>query len=65
LRRGRQRRRLTDANPRLDEIVRRLERMQAKLDLHPEGLVRVEQRTSPLRPWFRIAFHFPAPAVLI
>ena len=39
--------------------------MQAKLDLHQEGLVRVEQRTSPLRPWFRIAFHFPAPAVLI
>ena len=36
-------------NKRLDDIVRRLERMEAKLDLHEERLVRVEERTSPLR----------------
>jgi len=36
-------------NKRLDDIVRRLERMEGKLDLHEERLVRVEERTSPLR----------------
>jgi hypothetical protein len=36
-------------NKRLDDIVRRLERMESKLDLHEERLVRVEERTSPLR----------------
>jgi hypothetical protein len=36
-------------NKRLDDIVQRLERMEAKLDLHEERLVRVEERTSPLR----------------
>ena len=36
-------------NMRLDDIVRRLERMEGKLDLHEERLVRVEERTSPLR----------------
>lgn len=35
-------------NKRLDDIVRRLERMEGKLDLHEERLVRVEERTSPL-----------------
>jgi hypothetical protein len=36
-------------NKRLDDIVRRLERMESKMDLHEERLVRVEERTSPLR----------------
>jgi len=36
-------------NKRLDDIVRRLERMEGKLDIHEERLVRVEERTSPLR----------------
>jgi hypothetical protein len=36
-------------NKRLDDIVRRLERMESKRDLHEERLVRVEERTSPLR----------------
>jgi hypothetical protein len=36
-------------NKPLDDIVRRLERMETKLDLHEERLVRVEERTSPLR----------------
>jgi len=34
---------------RLDDIVRGLGRMESKLDLHEERLVRVEERTSPLR----------------
>jgi hypothetical protein len=36
-------------NKPLDDIVRRLERMESKLDLHEERLVRVEEQTSPLR----------------
>jgi hypothetical protein len=34
---------------RLDDIVRRLERMGSKLDLPEEWFVRVEEGTSPLR----------------
>jgi hypothetical protein len=32
----------------LDDIVRPLERMESKLDLYAERLVRVEEQTSPL-----------------
>jgi cytochrome oxidase assembly protein ShyY1 len=35
-------------NRRLDDIIHRLARIEAKLDDHSERIVRVEERTSPL-----------------
>jgi hypothetical protein len=36
-------------NRRLDEIVKRLDRIEAKLEYHEERIVRLEERTSPVR----------------
>lgn len=36
-------------NRRLDDIIRRLERIEALLADHDQRLTRVEERTSPLR----------------
>jgi hypothetical protein len=38
-----------DINRRLDEIVARLERIEKKLDDHETRIVKLEERTSPLR----------------
>jgi 23S rRNA C2498 (ribose-2'-O)-methylase RlmM len=38
-----------DMNRRFDEVNVRLERIEHKLDNHEERIIRVEERTSPLR----------------
>jgi hypothetical protein len=39
----------SDMNRRLDEIVARLDRIELKLDNHEQRIVRLEERTSPIR----------------
>jgi predicted nuclease with TOPRIM domain len=39
----------SDMNRRFDEIIKRLERIEGKLDDHEERIVRLEERTSPVR----------------
>jgi hypothetical protein len=36
-------------NRRMEEIVKRLDRIESKLDDHERRIMRVEERTSPLR----------------
>ena len=38
----------TDSNRRLDEVIKRLDRIETKLDDHGNRIVRLEERTSPL-----------------
>jgi hypothetical protein len=38
-----------DMNRRFDEVIKRLDRIEAKLDVHEERIVRLEERTSPVR----------------
>jgi hypothetical protein len=38
-----------DMNRRFDEVNVRLERIERKLDSHEERIVRLEERTSPVR----------------
>lgn len=42
-------RRFDEVNRRIDEVIKRLERIEAKLDDHEERIVRLEERTSPVR----------------
>jgi hypothetical protein len=39
----------TDMDRRFDEVIKRLDRIEAKLDDHEERIVRLEERTSPVR----------------
>jgi predicted signal transduction protein with EAL and GGDEF domain len=41
--------RFTEVNRRMDVVIVRLDRIEAKLDSHEERIVRLEERTSPLR----------------
>ncbi len=38
----------TDSNSRFDEVIKRLDRIETKLDDHGNRIVRLEERTSPL-----------------
>ena len=38
-----------DMNRRFEEVIKRLDRIDAKLDVHEERIVRLEERTSPVR----------------
>ncbi len=38
----------TDSNRRFDEVIKRLDRIETKLDDHGNRIVRLEERTSPL-----------------
>jgi hypothetical protein len=42
-------RRFDDTNRRIDEVAAGLRRVEQKLDNHEQWIVRVEERTSPLR----------------
>ena len=44
-----QNKRFEDMNRRFDEIIARLDRIERKLDDHEQRIVRLEERTSPLR----------------
>lgn len=39
----------SDMDRRFDEVIKRLDRIEAKLDDHEERIVRLEERTSPVR----------------
>ena len=41
--------RFAEVNRRIDEILARLDRIELKLDNHAGRIVRLEERTSPLR----------------
>jgi hypothetical protein len=38
-----------DVDRRFDEVIKRLDRIEVKLEDHEERIVRVEERTSPVR----------------
>jgi tetrahydromethanopterin S-methyltransferase subunit G len=38
----------TDSNRSFDEVIKRLDRIETKLDDHSNRIVRLEERTSPL-----------------
>ena len=42
-------RRFDEVNRRLDEVIKRLVRIGAKFDNHEQRIVRLEERTSPVR----------------
>src|SRR5580658_3709635 len=39
----------SDMNRRFDDVIKRLDRIETKLDDHEERIVRLEERTSPVR----------------
>jgi hypothetical protein len=41
--------RFAEVNRRIDEAIARLDRIELKLDNHEQRIVRLEERTSPLR----------------
>jgi hypothetical protein len=38
-----------DVNRRFDDVIKRLDRIEEKLDHHEQRIVRLEERTSPVR----------------